>query len=717
MTARLMLSCCFLCWLLMMCSSFLAANAQQQHQQQQQQQRRRRRRPLVTKTMDEADKEDFPFQKPQEGQQTPSWKKINHPYTQHDTDHFHLYQDQQQQQTTTTTDVAYDSFWQNGLNQPKHVLEGVKNIFLISVPLAMVGTASMVGIPLLVAYQLLVSSARIPGGPTGSSAVIVTTAAALAGGLFGATCWVTSLVFGIRQLLIGSIHTPTALWAKLQQRTYYHPQERRWKKYYLQEHSQELNNNNRQAYYYYQQNPPRRSLPDTSLYEILQIQPTATTKEVKRAYYDLAKMVHPDRRNQTRSSNQLDPNNNNNNNRDDFLKIHAAYEVLSNPRTRRDYDMLGIKTTKQERLNKTFQFDAGIFFDLLFGVSTELEQYVGELNIKSIAFRLYEGATIAMMLDDERSKKTKNDDDKKKEEEGNDTFWDRLSIFFLEEINHDRELRQVEVALFLQDFVSDYAIHGTLTETAFEDKCQKAARAVIASTPPLFGRQFASSIGTTLYWLGHSYLHSPFGIPMFLAARTRSTYKNMERWTTMMHGFVKFAREVRDVVDGVRRTEANKNSDDGESPPPSTKDEITQRIQQKLVQEMAAPLMALLWEYNQWDIASTLEGAYWKVINDSGGGSDEGGSNKKMSWQQRSRQAQAIRMLGNAFLQQSTSNNDNSRHAPGQQQQQQHQPRSTREMFLDVHDRVKFAFQMATAANQHNDDEGTKPKTPTAFFT
>eukprot|EP00980_Cylindrotheca_fusiformis_P029383 scaffold23464_cov126-Cylindrotheca_fusiformis.AAC.1 len=489
----------------------------------------------------------------------------------------------------------------------------------------MVGTASMVGIPLLVAYQLLVSSARKPGSPTGSLAVIVTAAATLAGVLFGSTCWVTSLLFGIRQLLIGSIHTLTALWAKLQQRTYYHPhQERRWKKYCLQEHSQELNNINRQAYYYYyqQQNPPRRSLPDTSLYEILQIQPTATTKEVKRAYYDLAKMVHPDRRNQTRSSHHIDSNNNNininnNSNRDDFLKIHAAYEVLSNPRTRRDYDMLGIKTTKQERLNKTFQFDAGIFFDVLFGVSTELEQYVGELNIKSIAFRLY-------VWDDERSKKKNNDDDKKKEEEGNDTFWDGLSVLFLEEINHDRELRQVEVALFLQDFVSDYAIHGNLTETAFEDKCQKAARAVIASTPPLFGRQFASSIGTTLYWLGHSYLHSPFGIPMFLAARTRSTYKNMERWTTMMHGLVKFAREVRDVVDGVRRTEANKNID-GESPPPSTKDEITQRIQEKLVQEMAAPLMVLLWEYNQWDIASTLEGAYWKVINDSGGGGGSDG--------------------------------------------------------------------------------------------
>eukprot|EP00980_Cylindrotheca_fusiformis_P010840 scaffold2454_cov58-Cylindrotheca_fusiformis.AAC.1 len=205
---------------------------------------------------------------------------------------------------------------------------------------------------------------------------------------------------------------------------------------------------------------------------------------------------------------------------------------------------------------------------------------------------------------------------------------------------------------------------------------------------------------------------------MFLAARTRSTYKNLERWTTMMHGLVKFAREVRDVVEGVRRTEAKKNSD-GESPPPSTKDEITQRIQEKLVQEMAVPLLALLWEYNQWDIASTLEGAYWKVINDSGGGggSDGGGSNKKLSWQQRSRQARAMRMLGNAFLEQSTRNDENSRHAPGEQQQQQHQPRSTREMFLDVHDRVKVAFQMATAANQRNDDEGTKPKTTTAFFT
>lgn len=68
-----------------------------------------------------------------------------------------------------------------------------------------------------------------------------------------------------------------------------------------------------------------------SLYEILQVPPTATKDEIKKAYKSMALKTHPDRvppEEKTRAEAA-------------FQKINAAYEVLSNDAARREYDMTG----------------------------------------------------------------------------------------------------------------------------------------------------------------------------------------------------------------------------------------------------------------------------------------------------------------------------------------------------------------------------------------
>lgn len=60
-------------------------------------------------------------------------------------------------------------------------------------------------------------------------------------------------------------------------------------------------------------------------YQTLQVKSLATQQEIKQAYRRLAKRFHPDSLSQTANHHKI-------------VAINAAYEVLSNPQTRRQYD-------------------------------------------------------------------------------------------------------------------------------------------------------------------------------------------------------------------------------------------------------------------------------------------------------------------------------------------------------------------------------------------
>ncbi len=64
----------------------------------------------------------------------------------------------------------------------------------------------------------------------------------------------------------------------------------------------------------------------TNYYQILDLEPTASPEEVKKSYRKLAKVWHPDRNNNSPESVSK------------FKLISEAYEILSNKRTREDYD-------------------------------------------------------------------------------------------------------------------------------------------------------------------------------------------------------------------------------------------------------------------------------------------------------------------------------------------------------------------------------------------
>jgi len=75
-----------------------------------------------------------------------------------------------------------------------------------------------------------------------------------------------------------------------------------------------------------------------NLYEILDIECSAETSDVRKSYYRLAKLYHPDTGNGDEAA---------------FQKINHAYNILSNPDSRRDYDR-----TLENFNKKTSDFDS-----------------------------------------------------------------------------------------------------------------------------------------------------------------------------------------------------------------------------------------------------------------------------------------------------------------------------------------------------------------------
>lgn len=102
---------------------------------------------------------------------------------------------------------------------------------------------------------------------------------------------------------------------------------------------------------------------DKTFYNVLNVSPTATATEIKKAYYSLSLQYHPDR---TQSLNEVT--------RRDYAErfklISQAYTILSDPEKRKLYNRYG----KDERLTSNGpvgfsmeDFDAEEFFRLMFG--------------------------------------------------------------------------------------------------------------------------------------------------------------------------------------------------------------------------------------------------------------------------------------------------------------------------------------------------------------
>ncbi|ONM55991.1 Chaperone protein dnaJ 10 [Zea mays] len=176
---------------------------------------------------------------------------------------------------------------------------------------------------------------------------------------------------------------------------------------------------------------------ETGYYDVLEVSPTASEAEIKKAYYVKARQVHPDKnpddplaaarfqantylmsmqiglykkKDATSSSELLL-----------LQELGEAYQVLSNPKQREDYDLHGKPGISTEAI-----IDPAAIFAMLFG-SELFEDYIGQLAMASMAS--LDGFTENEQIDPRRLQEQMRVVQKEREEKLAEALKDRLHLY------------------------------------------------------------------------------------------------------------------------------------------------------------------------------------------------------------------------------------------------------------------------------------------------
>uniref|UniRef100_A0A7S1IRL5 J domain-containing protein n=2 Tax=Eutreptiella gymnastica TaxID=73025 RepID=A0A7S1IRL5_9EUGL len=197
----------------------------------------------------------------------------------------------------------------------------------------------------------------------------------LGAGVLGAVVFpVWGTTVGVTQMVRGVINTPEAL-AEERNGKKWDDTLRQWVEYNLKDAAAQIPNTDDEDILGAARNRASKSQKasssggsktgpvDMTYYEALGVEPTATSSEIKKAYYLLARQLHPDKNPDDAEASKK------------FQKVGEAYQVLSNDELRAKYDANGLAAVD----DNTF-VDNSAFFTMLFG-NEKFDHLVGRLNL------------------------------------------------------------------------------------------------------------------------------------------------------------------------------------------------------------------------------------------------------------------------------------------------------------------------------------------------
>jgi len=521
-------------------------------------------------------------------------------------------------------------------NKPKHVVEAVWNSVVYSGGLFVSGAVTMVGMPVAFLWSAFREKSELRAGDWIGRLIGGT----LIGGIIGSVAWFIGAVYLLIQVVSGIVATPRALWAWIEGRVDYQEHDGVWRFYNLTQHFETLASPLHSS---------NGNVQDNSFYELLGVETTASPKEIKRAYYKLAKESHPDK---------------NPDDQDNFLKIHQAYETLYDDDQRQLYDEWGSNASSNPNM-----FDPGIFVDVFFGVSPELESYIGDLAIKSF-MKTMSKIVYAQQQTSEAQKE--------------EMVKDLLSAL---RVNHSRDVRQVDIALFLTEFTKDY-VASNMNEDEFRVKCQEEASRLFESTP--FPEKMLQPIGSALYWEGgYRSLKNPLGLPLSSVAWTRGRVKGIRKWidygTDIYQFYIKVKASHDEAIEKLSHSTKNSRRKRHQS-----EEEEKKSTQLETFKIVLPEMLEFFWKFNAHDITHTLKGACWKVLYSN-------------TCPNKRRQSKALLILGQTILKAAETipnHNDicakSSTVGKAQSAKKSTSDTCNNTGFMDIQARFEMALQMAT---------------------
>jgi len=346
----------------------------------------------------------------------------------------------------------------------------------------------------------------------------------------------------------------------------------------------------------------RSDVKEMEYYDLLDIPPTATASEIKKAYYKQARITHPDK-------NPDDPGAH-----VKFQKLSKAYQVLSDPALRAKYDAQGSDGIDQQQIP---QIDPVMFFSVLFG-SEKFENYTGKLFLgtqmegvmKQLGTRNLEETTPLKelkkdLMPDGAEEKMRKRNEKRREL--------RCAIWLREKINIFVEQRREK------EFVSD-----ALKEAAELRECS-------------FGPQLLACIGFAYENAADIWFAKQKNEVLPSQAQWDSTKNYLNNRYNMATGVAKSAMAVKNLSETAKNVEQEKGEKEGED----VDAEKAHAAQVKMMQDLEQNLpifLSTLWEVSAMDLEAVLAKVTKLLLCDV-----------SVPWQIRYRRARALKRLGRIF--------------------------------------------------------------------
>jgi DnaJ-domain-containing protein 1 len=343
---------------------------------------------------------------------------------------------------------------------------------------------------------------------------------------------------------------------------------------------------------------------ETVYYDILGVETTATTSEIKKAYYKKAVALHPDKNPHPEANQQ-------------FQQLNVAYQVLADPVSRKRYDDLGAKSFDDSKP----VIDPRVFFSILFG-SQKFEPFIGELSMAALAAEMMRQMT-------EGNQGGQN---------GTAGGDDSPTVIRNKSSEQRKQFRRkVRCAINLAEKLDQYVIRGD--ESGFvRDMYLEALELKKAN----FGTRLLRTLGWVYTFRSDKFIAEEkghtLGRKMISWRSTTRNYSNMASVTGNVAKSFFALNKMSSQAEEIRKSQSSSDqnhtsSSDAGGPADGNPVDIRNQLE-----EVLPLLMETAWSICQVDVEETVKASAKIVLKDI-----------SIPWQLRMKRAYALRRLGRIF--------------------------------------------------------------------
>jgi curved DNA-binding protein CbpA len=379
-----------------------------------------------------------------------------------------------------------------------------------------------------------------------------------------------------------------------------------------------------------QQEAEERPVKDREYYDLLEVSTNASETDIKKAYRKKARTCHPDKCPGDEQAHAR------------FQELGHAYNILSNPNARANYDKNGKPSTNGSGGSNAEQsleeVDVSIFFNVMFG-SELVSPYIGELWMASMA----DSANSEMLSGNNNmtpEEFEQLDDDAKRQ-----VMQEKMRAAS-EESKFQQRKRQVQCAKNLRDRIASYQ-NGNAQP--FSDSCKHEAEQIVLGA---YGEVYCKTIGFALLMAAEQYLGfetTPFGVGGHLAKIQQGAASfggNMKLLGAGIKAATAGSRAMEQAqslqqqqeLEEAQNTNTTASSTEAAADKDQQKAAAAEMQMQQSIDDSLPAFLEFAWAINKRDIQSTLQAVCKKLLDDAGIPKDL-----------RIDRAEALRIMGREF--------------------------------------------------------------------